>query len=143
MFKRILVPLDGSKLSEQALPYALELAIKLGATVVLVRAVPKPDIPPAPLNIEAVEEKAEDTAERYLARVAKRFADSNIPVETRDVIGENATEVILWVAKEEKADLIVGVTHGRSGIARTVFGSTIDDLVRDPSQPVLVIKGEE
>ena len=143
MFKRILVPLDGSKLAEQALPYAEELATKFGATVYLVRAIPKPDVPAAPLNVAAVEDMAEQQAERYLDRIEKRLADANIKVETRDVVGQNATEVIKYVASEEQVDLIIVVSRGRSGLLRTIFGSTIDDLVRDPSQPVLVIKGEE
>ena len=143
MFNRILVPLDGSPLAEQALPYAEDLATKLGATLYLVRAIPKPDRPAAPLNVEAVEEREEAKAERYLDRVATRLRGSNLSVETREVYGEDATEVILWVAKEEQCDLIVGVTRGRTGIMRTIFGSTMDDLIRDPNQPVLVIKGEE
>lgn len=143
MFKRILVPLDGSKLAEQALPYAEQVAAKFGATIILVRVVPKPDVPAAPLNVEAVEEKEEERAEHYLTRVEKRLTDSKLKVETREVVGENATEAILWLAGEEKVDLIVGVSHGRAGIARTIFGSTIDDLVRDPGQPVLVIRGAE
>ena len=143
MFKRILVPLDGSKLAEQALPYAEELAGKFGSTVYLVRAIPKAITPAAPINVEAIEEKEEAKAERYLDRIEKRLTDAKIKLETREVYGDSAAEVIKYVAAEEKVDLIIGVTHGRSGIERFIFGSTIDDLARDPSQPVLVIKGEE
>ena len=143
MFKRILVPLDGSKMAEQALPYAKELAEKFDATVYLVRAIPKSDTPAAPLNVAAVEDREEEKAEKYLTRIENRLKRAGINVESEDIVGENATEVLLSAANEKKVDLIIGVSHGRSGLARTIFGSTIDDLVRDPAQPVLVIKGEE
>ena len=142
MFKCILVPLDGSKLAEEALPYAESLAKQYGAKLLLVRAIPKHDTPAAPLNVAAVEKADQQEASDYLRDLVSRVSGAGVDVQSLEEVGENASQVLLEVAEREGVDLIVGVTRGRSGLARTVYGSVIDDLVRDPRQPVLVIKGD-
>ncbi|MDA1036185.1 MAG: universal stress protein [Chloroflexi bacterium] len=141
MFKHILVPLDGSKLAEEALPYAISLATQYEAKVLLVRAIPKTGVPAAPLNVAAVEKAEEEEAATYLLSITNRVRSSGVVVESLEEVGENASEVLLEIAQREGIDLIVGVSRGRSGLSRTVYGSVIDDLARDPRQPVLVIKG--
>ena len=141
MFTHILVPLDGSKLAEQALPYAESLATQYGAKLLLLRVTPQPGLPAAPLNVSGVEEPEIREAVSYLRAMVGRISSTGVTVHSKEEIGQNASQVILDVAARDGVDLIVGVSHGRSGVARTVHGSVIEDLARDPGQPVLVIKG--
>jgi nucleotide-binding universal stress UspA family protein len=143
MFERILVPLDGSKMAERALPVAEAIAGKFDATLILVRAVIRPRVRRVPLNAAAFRRQQMIDVEHYLRSVQGQFAGTRSKVEVLGVEGDSVTEVLLRVAREREVDLIVGVTQGRSGLSRMIHGSTIEDLVRDPTQPVLAIRGEE
>ena len=145
MFKHILVPLDGTKTAEQALAYAVSLAKQYEAKLLLVRAIPEPDVPAAPLDVAAVrgEEGRRARGGGYLREMVSKVRSPGVTVDSQESLGGNATEVILAIAEKEGVDLIVGVSRGRSGLARTIYGSVIDDLVRDPRQPVLVVRATD
>jgi nucleotide-binding universal stress UspA family protein len=134
MTKTILVPLDGSPLSERAVPYAQVLARRLGARVLLVRAVltgpssTRHDAPPAELQ----------EAQSELARTAMRFRDAGIEVDTV-VPNDEGGWAVINTARDTAADLIVMSTHGRSGLTRSVYGSVADRVLRTAPAPVLLI----
>jgi nucleotide-binding universal stress UspA family protein len=134
---RILVPLDGSLVAEQALPYAETLARAAGAGVVLVRAVSSEP----PWAGDAVEGRlrAAGEAADYLAATAERLRGSGLQVETAAPHGEPAEAV----AKElgaRGADLVVMSTHGRSGLGRWVYGSVAESILRRTPTPTLLVR---
>ncbi len=142
MYERIIVPLDGSKLAEVALPYAEELAAKMGSYISL-------------LTILASDEDHE--REKYhmyieeIAKVTKYHAEKYIeheggkPIKVLAVTRTgNPAEAIIKHASKVPFQLIVMASHGRSGINRWAVGSVADKVVRaNISQPVMLIRAKE
>lgn len=145
MFKKILVPLDGSELSEAILPHVSKLAKSVGAEVVLLRVVTMPinetiyaGLPTMPVQpIQPTSERdLYAQGEGYLQRVVfDYFPDQNV---TFEVSGGPTTDAILDFAAGQGVDLIAMTTHGRSGLSRTVLGSVSDEIVRRSHLPVLL-----
>ncbi|MBI4328517.1 MAG: universal stress protein [Chloroflexi bacterium] len=154
MFERILVPLDGSRLSAQALPRAVALAKRFKAEVHLVRVVQPTPLTtlglmgmesPQAIEIMLDSAKQQDRANvtrsrRYLSQTAKKLRAQRIKVFTHILSSGRPAEAISEIAKEKKVDLVVMTTHGRGGIRRLVLGSVADALVRDTAFPVLAIR---
>jgi len=143
MFKRILVPLDGSPLSEAILPQVAELTRALGAEVTLLRvglAHAFPGLDPMFLLEEEVRVVKE--AQTYLATVAERLAQEGLIVRTAVRYGQAAAEIIDHVAFEG-TDLVAMSTHGRSGLTRLVMGSVAEEVVRRVRVPVLLLRAQE
>lgn len=143
MFKRILVPLDGSSRAESALPIAARVARAYGGSVLLVQAA---SIPPtyasylaAPdlSTAELVEAEVND-AERYLEAQAESEALAGIETETKALFGA-AAQTILSVAQSYNIDLIVMTSQGKTGLKRWVLGSVAQKIARHASMPVLVL----
>jgi nucleotide-binding universal stress UspA family protein len=142
MFRTILVPLDGSKLAERALPYAAHLARLANARLLLVRALPELDdasqMDSHPLGGPAERQRFDQldpTSE--LAGLAARLQADGLPVETHVQPGD-ATEIILEAAHAGHADIIVMSTHGRGGLERWIYGSVADQVMRGAEVPVLM-----
>ncbi len=152
MYRRILVPLDGSRLAEAALPHAIGAARCFGSSVLLFQvAVPvtiATAIDPvaatgaeAAIAVEAME-ASERAATGYLAEVASRPELQGIPVQTEVGRGNAAMEIVKR-AKAGDVDLIAMSTHGRSGLGRLVFGSVADQVLREAGLPILLIRSRE
>ena len=163
MYKRILVPLDGSKLAEAALPHAEQLAKSCDtAEVILVsvtervrgyRAVEGPtetmvgsgggwgssSQSPGERLVPEATGKKEKQAERYLDRVAKTLKAEGINVST-DVLLWKPAEAIVGYAKQYECDVIVMASHGRSGPSRWAYGSVADKVLKSSCIPVLMIR---
>ena len=140
---RVLVPLDGSELSASVLPFALDLAKPLGASIVLFHAVVEPVLtyPGAetmPLDPRVFEE-LKSSARDFLTSAAADLAAKGLKADTVVSVG-NATDGIVWAAERESAGLIVMSTHGRSGVGRWVMGSVADAVVRRTSLPVAIVR---
>jgi nucleotide-binding universal stress UspA family protein len=142
MYKRAIVPLDGSAVAETVLPFLLEIAGPLDLEVVLLRVV---QVAP-PMVIEASRHVILDDAEgrqaealEYLTPLAADLRDRGVRVETRVRRGQPADEILAAQA-EEHADLIAMSTHGRSGLGRLVFGSVAEDVLRRASVPVFLLR---
>jgi len=149
MYKKIMVPLDGSKLAESVLPHVEAIAKGTNAEEVILVSVtervlgyrPVTDYgPPAEEKLvpEAVG-KMEKQAQKYLDRVAKGLEAKGIKTETLVLLGNPAEEIILN-AKHYGADLIIMASHGRSGISRWTHGSVADKVFRASSVPVLMVR---
>jgi nucleotide-binding universal stress UspA family protein len=139
--RRILVPLDGSALSRQALPLATELAMCARAELLLVRGIPtlvEPYIGGGGLPAGA-QETLREQASRELSAVARSLHPYQVPVRIATAEG-SAAEVILKAAVQRQADLIVMATHGRSGISRWALGSVADKLLHAASTPLLLVR---
>lgn len=145
MYKRALVPLDGSSVAEAIIPFILDIAGPLDMEVVLLRVVE----PIAPMVIEGsrhvevedIEARRTD-AEEYLALVAVELRNKGVRVESRVRRG-NTTEEIVAAARETGADLIAMSTHGRGGLGRLMFGSVAQAVLGHVDMPVLLMRATE
>ena len=144
MFKHILVPLDGSKLAEAALPVAASLSQALRAPVTLLHVIEQ-DAPEAVHRDRHL--TGADQAERYLAEVAK----SCFPVKTKvdwhvhtAAVADVARSIIDHSADEFQPDLIILTSHGNSGMHDLFFGNIAQQVAAGSGTPVLLIKpGQE
>jgi nucleotide-binding universal stress UspA family protein len=144
MFKRILVPLDGSPRAERAIPVAARLARASGGSVVLLRAVIMHIefwhslVPEPRLGQTVVDADLADT-EKYLASITTTPALDGVPTETVVLFGPPAS-TILSVAHSSHADLIVLCSHGYTGMTHWVLGSVAEKVVRHAPIPVFVLR---
>jgi nucleotide-binding universal stress UspA family protein len=144
-YTKILVPLDGSALAEQALYSARSLADAMGAGLLLLTVLPSLD--ESALVEEAAAIRRHDAqqsdmvraARTYLAGVARQLEEARVPVQTKIVYGHPA-EAILRIAAQERADVIAMATHGRGGLQRLWLGSVTLKVVQRAETPVLVIR---
>lgn len=125
MIGTVVVPLDGSELAEEALPYAVAIADRSSAPLHLLRVIP-PDAPAS----------AQNEARNYLRDKARTYGD-RVQLSVR--MG-SAAEQIIDAADEMIDPIIVMTTHGRSGIGRWLYGSVADRVVRGSGNPVLLIR---
>jgi nucleotide-binding universal stress UspA family protein len=149
LIKRILVPLDGSKVAEQIVPHAEELAKVMGGEVVLFQAYEsflgvmagEAIGYVSEKEIKEVNKRREEEAKGYLRTIAGPFREKGLIVSEVVVSGDPA-DVILDYAESSAADIITMSTHGRSGIKRWVFGSVTDKLLHAGDIPILVVRAE-
>ena len=141
MYKRILVPLDGSKLAEQALPHAAVHAKQFGAEIVLLKVLgPLPEPSMAGRGVVRNAEAATaQLALDYLEGVAAGLRAQGFPVQTATVEGKPYVEIIGF-AEENDIDLIVMSTRGHSGLSRWLLGSVADRVVRGATVPLLLVQ---
>jgi nucleotide-binding universal stress UspA family protein len=145
MIERILVPLDGSDVAEQALPHAAALARTFDATVLLSR-VPEPLLVPVMsagvwITRTVESEEAFEKALEYLDEVASRDVLGGLRVETRRP-SYPVVHGLLNSIREDSVDLVVMTTHGHTGPDRWVFGSVADKLVQVAPVPVFVVRAK-
>ena len=145
MYKRALIPVDGSVNAEAILPFILEIAGPLDIDVVLLQVVP----PVVPLAVEGIPyvdpatiEARREEAVAYLAGLAAEVRGKGLDVTRIVRIGEPMTE-ILAAAREAGADLIAMTTHGRTGAARLLFGSIAEGVLRHADIPVFLMRQTE
>lgn len=142
MYRKILVPLDGSVLAEAVLPHAQALAKSEGAEIVLLRVAVDPGaefaFSDASLASGMIQEMEAET-QKYMADVSMRAASGGGMVST--IVREGpVAETILAVASEINADLIAMSTHGRSGMRRWLLGTIADRVVNHSPVPVMLIR---
>jgi nucleotide-binding universal stress UspA family protein len=133
----ILVPLDGSALAEQALPFAEALAQACGSPLLLICATYVASVPGLDVTDEQV--RLVNDAEAYLRRVATRLEKRGVAVETYAPYGP-PRQAIVREARARQAWLIAMATHGRGGLGRALFGSVADGVVRQAPVPVLLVR---
>ena len=144
MFERILVPLDGSRRAEQALPIAARLARASRGTVVLLRVVSIPNalvsyVALEPLPIEEDIEAAREEARNYLDRITTGSSLIDIHTETEVILGL-AAATILSAVNAHHIDLIVLCSHGYTGLTRWFMGSVAEKVAHHSPVPVLVLR---
>jgi len=145
-FKRILVPLDGSRLAEESLRRVLPLAHIDGSQITLLRVIP----PSGPHSIEHIESSigpasASDVveAQRYLDLLLTSHLDKPLRIERRVVVANDVASTILHYAEIEESDLIAIATRGRGAIARARSGSVADRVMREAAVSTMVIHPDE
>jgi nucleotide-binding universal stress UspA family protein len=146
MYKRMLVPVDGSLRSEVVVPHAAETAKAFGCSIRLLTVVDldkrNGNASPDNHNDEAaslawVESQIEE-AENHLRPVAERFEEHGLKPEMEVRFGNPPAE-ILKAASEYGTDIIAMATRSRRGAARLMFGSVADQVLRESHVPVLLI----
>lgn len=142
---QILVPIDFSPYSEQALEYAVGLAHALGAKVHLVNAIGMPALGAPELGLafttSMIDQLTVENRKELDKLAATHRNGSNIGevmVRTGD-----ARDVILQAAEQLGADLIIMGTHGRRGLSRALLGSVAESVVRTSPVPVLTVRGRK
>jgi nucleotide-binding universal stress UspA family protein len=144
VFKKIVVPLDGSKVAEQALSYAVDMVKAYNGELMLLRAC---DLPVGMIDYcgqayYELQAQSQDDAERYLERV-RQSLELDRPVHTRTLLG-HTSDSILAATEAYQADLVVMTSHGKSGIDRWLLGSVAESFARRSTCPVLVLRrGDE
>ena len=144
LYKKILVPLDGSPTSELALSHAIALARDAGAALVVLMAYdPYPYIAAAAEYGSYQVQLAEDLrleAEHTVTAACARVAAANLPEASHVAESQKVWRSILDFAQSDKADLIVMGSHGRSGLDKLVMGSVSQRVLQHTHLPVLVVR---
>ncbi|MEP7184293.1 MAG: universal stress protein [Rhodanobacter sp.] len=145
MFKRILLPTDGSELSLRAVDMGLELASSLHASVYGFHV-----IPPTPTlayfadialaDADCVLEQTEAFAQQCLDTIQKRAAAAGVAYEGSTVVEQHAANAIVAVAQQQACDLIVMASHGWQGFDRLLLGSETHKVIIHGIMPVLVVR---
>ena len=150
MQERILVPLDGSKVGEAALPFVEDLVSKLSpklkVEVTLLQVVTSlthyvvagevaVPIPYTEREVELIKQRSKE----YLKKTGEGLKSKGAIVKTKVDTG-NAVEAIIKAADEIKADMIAMSTHGRSGLRRLAFGSITAKVLREAKVPILTVR---
>ena len=151
MYRRVLVPLDGSALAERALSHA-ERVVAPGGVIVLLQVL-QPELVLPPLgasdvtNVREAERlarelqelvgQARSAAEAYLAKARGRLRRADVTIEGRVVEGQPVDRL---VEASQEVDLVVMSTHGRTGLSHLLMGSVTERLIRHASAPVLVVR---
>ena len=142
MYKRILVPLDGSALAERIQPHVEAIAKATRAETLLVRFTdPRHGSIAAEAATEARKWLEADQAQaaKYLEGVAKRLQDAGITTKLEVLVGEPAVE-ILMVAEKENVDLIAMMSHGATGFNHFDRGSVAEKILKGSTRPVLLVR---
>jgi nucleotide-binding universal stress UspA family protein len=155
MYKKILGPMDGSKLGECTLSHIKAVASGCNVPEVVLLTVLEPlQLPPfvtgrensekLKIQRETDEKHVQGKANEYLNGQAKKLKSAGVSVDTAVMQAQyNAADSILEFIKEKGIDLVVMSTHGRSGVTRWAFGSVADKVMRSAQVPVLMVTPKE
>ncbi len=146
MYSHLLVPTDGSKLSDKAVTHAVALAQALHAKVTFFYAAPDYPLPAYADGVvyESVSKKeytllARKEADRLLDRAMTKAAAAGVECARTHTIADSPWEAILAAAKKAKCDVIVMASHGRSGLSAMLLGSETQKVLTHSKLPVLVV----
>ncbi len=150
MYKRILVPLDGSGLAEKALNHAKTMATACGPAEIdlmfvsepLATSVVEPYADEDKAYFSLSDKKAEAWGKDYLAKIAQNLKEDGIATKGIVLKGKPAEKILDYAAKNA-IDLIVMSTHGRSGFNRWAFGSVAEKVIKASTSPVLIVRPKE
>ena len=145
MFKHILLPTDGSKLSERSIKQGVRMAKALRAKVTALHVVPKFHTLAYQSEVidgtrQQYEEGAAENTKNYLAYVKKVAAGSDVECETTQVVSDQPFKEIIKAAEKKGCDLILMASHGRRGIEGFLLGSETQKVLTHSSIPVLVFR---
>ena len=147
MFKHILLPTDGSKLSRDAVEMGIRLAQSLGARVTGLFAAPSPTpviyrdlVPVRQVSLQEHRKLIEQSAARYLGMIEKAARAAGVPCDVITVTDDYPADAILATAKKRKCDLICMASHGRRGLKGMLLGSETQKVLSQSTVPVLVCR---
>lgn len=145
MFKHILLPTDGSKISENAIEKGVQLAKSINAKVTGISVLPEYHVFTYRTEMleDTKEQYLEDSkriAEQYLAVVERAANVAGVACDTTYVVNDHPYEAIVMTAEEKRCDLIAMASHGRKGIQRLFIGSETQRVLVQSNIPVLVFR---
>ena len=148
MYRRILVPIDGSPASSRGLGEAIELARNQGAEILLLHVVNEWQVAAgdiAAVNLEAGARRLREIGEDLLREAESRVRGAGVSAKTAliEEIGVAVGACVVQRAREWPADLIICGTHGRRGLARLLMGSDAEYIVRHTPVPVLLVRSAQ
>jgi len=148
MFKHILLPTDGSKLSTRAVALGIEFAKSIKAKVTTVHVVPEfrmamdeGFVSPMGADMKKrFENQSRENARKLLAKVEKAAETAGVKCEAVAVVSDLPFQQIIETAKKKKCDLIMMASHGRKGLSSLLLGSETAKVLTHSSIPVLVVR---
>jgi nucleotide-binding universal stress UspA family protein len=145
MFKRILLPTDGSEQSQRAILAGVSFAKELGAEVIGLTVIPK--FHTFTYKTEMLEESKEEfaldsqqRAAQYLEFIADAARQAGVPCKLEQAVSDDPYEVIIETARDRQCDLIAMGSHGRRGVKGLLLGSETQKVLVHSSVPVLVYR---
>ncbi len=148
MYRRIMVPLDGSKMAECVIPHVETVAKLSNASVELVHVVEPVELPTrggialSGDDLRQIEEHSRHEAQSYLKEIVSRLKSSGIKSRPKLLTGKAADSLVDYM-QENNFDLVIMATHGRSGISRWFWGSVADKILYSSKIPVLLVRSQE
>ena len=149
MYRRILVPIDGSATATLGLKHAIGLAKEQGARIRLLNVVDERFLAPAlddfPTDPTPIIESMRISGREALAQGAQAAQAAGVPFESEMIegLGRHVSDVILNEAGDWEADLIVMGTHGRRGMNRLILGSDAERVLRETPVPLLLVRAQQ
>jgi nucleotide-binding universal stress UspA family protein len=149
LIQKILVPLDSSDSSKTSIPYAVQLAKKLQASITLFSmsltayAQSLGGVGGIGVNLDKVDAATESYTEDFLLEIEKYIREAGVDVNHTSYLGMDAAFEILEMEKKIQADLVVMASRGRSPIARWAFGSVAEKVLQGGDRPILVVRKKE
>ena len=145
MYRHILIPTDGSALSEQAIRHGVALARTFGAAVTALAVSPtfyNPALDPAHVTVtpQEYERDCQARAEKHLAVARVDAGIAGVPCETLHVMNDEPYRAIVDTAGAKHCDLIVMASHGRRGMSALLLGSETTKVLTHSKIPVLVCR---
>jgi len=147
MYGHLLVPTDGSKLSDKAIAQAIDLAKSIGATITFLHAtpdMPRPiyaeGVPVALVSRKEFMQQCKGEATKVLDKASAKARSAGLQSKVVHITTDAPWESIIAVAKKVKADAIVMASHGRRGIASLLLGSETTKVLTHSTLPVLVVR---
>ena len=140
MYQHILLPTDGSELSETAIRSGIQLAKHLGARVAGLSVVVEPLVAAGLGDVMRGRDEAVAAADSYLAALAREARQQGVPHECFHVKGSSISEEIVKAATTRGCDLICMGSQGHSGLAGLLLGSDTVDVLNHCKIPVLVYR---
>ncbi|MCG8689412.1 MAG: universal stress protein [Desulfobacterales bacterium] len=135
--ERILVAVDGSEFSNNAVEQAISLGSICNSEIFIISVV---DLFPEQMEVApSLVEKMSEDARAYIEKAKKKVDEAKLPCETIVRMGGAPYEFIVQEAKEKNIDLIVMGTHGRRGLERIIMGSTAQNVIGHAPCPVIVV----
>ncbi len=131
MFNKIMVPSDGSKFAQKAEDVAIDLAKKLGSTVVAVHIIDEKLIYP----FDVMEEEGNE----ILSKISEKGNANDVKVDEVLIFG-NPRHDMKKITEKSHADLVVIGSHGRSGLEKILMGSVAENALKTVDMPVLLVK---
>lgn len=147
MYKKILVPLDGSKRAERILPHVDEIATRFGSEIIFLRVAESAaavlgahvDTPGMYLNaLQSMRQEAKDYLQALNGEYRQRGLKTRLILEEGPVVSK-----IIQIAKSEEVDLIAMASHGRTGFSRVFYGSVSAGILNQVDRPLLLVRSED
>ncbi len=151
MYKKALVPLDGSSLAECTLSHVKSLIKNNAISEVTLLNVVKVDLPwsemaseqfSKPIDINAIREPLFSASKKYLANMESRLGSEGIKVKTASLEGNRPADIITEYALKNDMDMIIIATHGYTGLKKMMLGSVASGVLNQSHVPVLLIRPE-